>query len=129
MTYLLAGLDQEYDALVTSITTRSDDMSLNDVYAHLLSFELRLEQRNGVQIEDSSVNFIAKNNHGGYTNNVPKGRGRGKGRDNPPQRNNNQGGGGHYNKNGSSGGNCPVCQVCGKMGHIAMKCYHRFDHS
>ncbi|PON45986.1 Zinc finger, CCHC-type [Parasponia andersonii] len=24
-------------------------------------------------------------------------------------------------------GNKPVCQVCGKAGHIALKCYHRFD--
>lgn len=20
-----------------------------------------------------------------------------------------------------------MCQLCGKMGHVAMKCYHRFD--
>lgn len=43
VTYLLAGLDGDYDPLVTSITTRSDVMSVSDVYAHLLSFELRLE--------------------------------------------------------------------------------------
>ena len=23
--------------------------------------------------------------------------------------------------------NSPVCQVCGKLGHIALKCYYRFD--
>ncbi|KAH7658819.1 RNA-directed DNA polymerase protein [Dioscorea alata] len=23
----------------------------------------------------------------------------------------------------------PTCQVCGKIGHVALKCYHRFDHS
>ncbi|PON34229.1 Zinc finger, CCHC-type [Parasponia andersonii] len=23
--------------------------------------------------------------------------------------------------------NKPICQVCGKAGHVAVKCYHRFD--
>ena len=39
--------------------------------------------------------------------------------------NNNQG---SFRGRGSGGrGNKPVCQVCGKAGHIAIKCYHRFD--
>lgn len=25
------------------------------------------------------------------------------------------------------GGNCPICQVCGKMGHTAFVCYHRYE--
>ena len=24
-------------------------------------------------------------------------------------------------------GNRPVCQLCGRNGHVALKCYHRFD--
>lgn len=32
---------------------------------------------------------------------------------------------GDFNNNS----NWPVCQVCGKMGHVALKCYHCFDHS
>lgn len=37
----LAGLGSDYDPLVTSITTRSDLMTLDEVYAHLMSYELR----------------------------------------------------------------------------------------
>lgn len=40
ISYILAGLDANYNPLVTSITTRADTMSLNDVYAHLLTFEM-----------------------------------------------------------------------------------------
>ncbi|KAJ0972283.1 hypothetical protein J5N97_020242 [Dioscorea zingiberensis] len=46
ITYLLAGLDSEFDPLVTSVTTRIDSMSLNDIYTHLLSFEMRMEHHN-----------------------------------------------------------------------------------
>lgn len=37
---ILAGLDAEYNPLVASIMTRVDSISLNDLYAHLLSFEM-----------------------------------------------------------------------------------------
>ncbi|KAL5539626.1 hypothetical protein UlMin_042312 [Ulmus minor] len=30
-------------------------------------------------------------------------------------------------KRNNNGGNIPQCQVYGKMGHIAINCYHRFD--
>lgn len=37
--YLLAGLGSDYDPFVTSITTKTEALSLDDVYAHLLTFE------------------------------------------------------------------------------------------
>ena len=42
-TYLLGGLDTSYDAIVTSISTQVDKMSSEDMFNHLLNFELRLE--------------------------------------------------------------------------------------
>ncbi|KAJ0959795.1 hypothetical protein J5N97_000505 [Dioscorea zingiberensis] len=48
ISYILAGLGPEFDSLVTSVTTRVDPMSLSDLYAHMLSFELRLEHNNSV---------------------------------------------------------------------------------
>jgi hypothetical protein len=42
--YLLTGLPEEYDSLVTSVNTRVEPMSLNDIYTNLLSFEMRLIQ-------------------------------------------------------------------------------------
>jgi hypothetical protein len=35
--YLLAGLDESYDSLVTSVTTRDDAIPLSEWFAYLLS--------------------------------------------------------------------------------------------
>lgn len=64
-----------------------------------------------------------------------------KGTGSPKQQNNNinyrQGFNGYQRGNGTRGrgrgrgydnyNNRPICQVCGKVGHSAMVCYHRFD--
>jgi hypothetical protein len=38
--YLLAGLPTEYDPFVTSLTTRIEPISLDDIYAHHLASKL-----------------------------------------------------------------------------------------
>ena len=43
--YILAGLRTEYDPFVTSVTTRVDLLSLDELYGHLLAHEQRLEQQ------------------------------------------------------------------------------------
>ena len=45
--YILAGLDAEWNPLVTSMTTRADPVPLSELYAHLLNFETRLDIQNG----------------------------------------------------------------------------------
>lgn len=47
-TYILTGLDADYDALVTSITTRPDPISLDDLYAHLVNYDVRREHNESV---------------------------------------------------------------------------------
>lgn len=46
ITYILAGLDSNFDLLVTLFTTRTGLMSFNDLYAHLLSYDMRMEHKN-----------------------------------------------------------------------------------
>ena len=41
VSYVLAGLGNSYDALVTSLTSRSDDLNIGELYAHLVSYEAR----------------------------------------------------------------------------------------
>ncbi|KAA8546669.1 hypothetical protein F0562_003100 [Nyssa sinensis] len=48
VSYLLGGLDSSYDPIVTSIQTREDPMELEDIFGHLLTFELRLQQHTQV---------------------------------------------------------------------------------
>lgn len=46
VSYMLAGLGEDYDPLVMSITTRVEPISLTEFYAHMLSFEIRKEHHN-----------------------------------------------------------------------------------
>jgi hypothetical protein len=42
--FLLGGLGSEYDLFITSVTTRVEPLSIEEIYGHLLAHELRLEQ-------------------------------------------------------------------------------------
>lgn len=43
ISFLLAGLGSEFDPFVTSVTTRVEPLSLEELYGHLLTHEMRLE--------------------------------------------------------------------------------------
>lgn len=154
---ILAGLDAEYNPFVSSIAARTDAYSLSEIYAQFLAFEARLESQNsGSQQYNSSVNLAARGGHGkgnrggkssgggnrgGYGNNN-----RG-GYNNYGNNNNNNNYGNNYNHGNNSypnnnrgggrpgpGGGAnlprgerPTCQICGKVGHPAHKCWYRFD--
>jgi glutathionylspermidine synthase len=47
ISYILAGLDYEYNSLVSSIAARVEPVTLGDMYSQLLAFETRLELQNG----------------------------------------------------------------------------------
>lgn len=125
--YLLRGLGPDYDALVTSITTRSHTYTISDVYAHMLSYEMRQDHNNN-RGQVSSVNNVNRYPLRGGSNARRNGcgRGRGGGRNNggrsnrPPQR-------GPAVNNGASSSNGPLCQIYGKPNHDSLQCYHRFN--
>ena len=104
-------------------------MSLEDLYGHMLSHELRLAQNQPtVDLSNVSANFSNKgpSNRGGcggrhsctfssnrgnrFSSSQQRGRGRGR-------------------QSSSYSSNRPVCQVCQKPGHVALQCYHRFDNT
>ncbi len=67
VSYILAGLNSDFDPLVTSITTRPEPINLTDLYGYLLSYELRLEHNNSFMqsnTANSSVNMATRNNNG-----------------------------------------------------------------
>jgi len=114
-----------------SPNSKIDPILLEDLYGHLLTFEPRMEANNlAADVGFPSANFLTKtnNNRGSGSSNYnsgrgnsyssrSRGRGRGRGRG-PPQ-----------NQQPFSSNALPMCQVCGKSGHTALKCYRRFDHS
>jgi hypothetical protein len=152
VSYILAGLGPDYDALVTLLTIRNNDITLDEVYSHLLAFEHRHDQHDAeliIGIGGPSANFSwrqgsGRPNHGGGGGgnqhgsqggghgNGGQGRGRGQqgrggGHGGPPQ---GRGNGGQ----GQAGGNTngaprPACQICNKVGHSAIRCYQRYNHA
>ena len=115
ISYMPAGLDSEYDALVMSVSTRTDVISLTDLYAHMLSYEMCKEHQNSIShITGFSANNVTRNGREGRY--APRGRGQGRGKQTSANTSNQV-------------TNQPVCQVCGKIGHIVLQCFHRFDHS
>lgn len=116
--FILNGLDDEYDPIVSALVARVEPLTLSDAYAQLLSFENRLEMRRA----EIAANAAGRGNRGGFSSRGGRGnRGSGHG---APSAGANRGG-----RTGGGGRNDtrPVCQVCFKRGHAASDCWHRFD--
>ena len=124
--YILTGLPAEYESLVTSLVTRVESVTVDELYSQLLNYETRMDLVQGG--DQNSANMAG---HGrGRGNNRGRGgpyRGRGRG---PPngggcgrsQRGNQQGSGFNSKKQDK-----PICQVCFKEGHTTACCWYRFD--
>uniref|UniRef100_A0A2N9GNC7 Retrotransposon Copia-like N-terminal domain-containing protein n=1 Tax=Fagus sylvatica TaxID=28930 RepID=A0A2N9GNC7_FAGSY len=112
ITQILAGLPSDYNDLVTSINTRLEDMPIDELFGHLLTHELRLEQQATVpDLGIPMANLAAKT-----FNSTPQGR--------PHHRSN---GGSSSSFPNSNNGSRPPCQICFKVGHTASTCWHRFE--
>ena len=58
--FLLASLGSEYDSFVTSVTTRVDPFSIDELYRHLLGRELLLEHQHlTIDLQLAGANFAA----------------------------------------------------------------------
>nr|KYP31488.1 Retrovirus-related Pol polyprotein from transposon TNT 1-94 [Cajanus cajan] len=141
---ILDGLPDEFDCFVTSITSRLDPYIVDEIEALLLAHEERSEKQKRSDTPLIHANTVSGpnqwqnpnqgrgrsafntreefrggrfHNRGGNWNN--RGRfnaGRGNGRSNW-----NQTGQNNWNQNKST------CQICGKIGHIALNCYYRYN--
>jgi hypothetical protein len=134
--FLLAELGPEFDPFVTSTTTRVEPLFVEELYGHLLSHELRLEQHNStLDLFVVGANYAARGSfhhgprggRGSSSANHPFGRGfnsnfskTNRGRGSGPYAN--SGRGSHQNSASSSR---LVCQLCNHTGHIAFDCYCR----
>lgn len=113
--FFLAGLGSEYNAFVSSATTRAYLLSFEQLFAHLLTYEACLQQQHTStqSTAELTASVTIKNppspRGGRYSPRGSKGSGRG-GRNtgfSPSQ--------GSYSEDPK-----PTCQVCGKTGHIAL---------
>nr|XP_051230090.1 uncharacterized protein LOC127348014 [Lolium perenne] len=144
--YILVGLSPDYDSLVTTLTVRSDNLTLDEVYAHLLAYEHCNDLHEFEYGIGASANFSRRggghssgggqgshgsgNPSGGYSSG---GGGRGKCRNRGRGRNGGSGGGrgngGGTSSNNSGDDSRPICQICGKVGHATLRYRRRFDHA
>lgn len=125
--HILAGLGQDYDPAVCSITSRYEPWTIADVCAFLLCFESRMEatRAHATSVEGSppSLNLVQqsgqKKDGAPFNNKFEQNDGRG------GSRNQRRGRGRGWGF-GMSGKKI-VCQLCDKPGHSAAKCWHRFE--
>ena len=122
LTYVLAGLGQEYDSLVSTITSRSDEVPLEELYSMLLFSEARINQHHDQIHVAASVNMATKSTPQYYAASRSAHSYRGRGNQ---FRSHSKGG--RYTHRAPATSSSLVCQVCNKPGHHALKCYHRFD--
>lgn len=134
VSFLLKGLEEDFNPVVTAVIARYDPISPGELYTQLLSYECRMN----LQVAPSPPAYSSANSAGrgcgatwgrngfsgpGYS----RGRGRrsrGAGRSGsaPPGR-------GFLGAAPSDAGSSsrPKCQVCFRLGHTAATCRHRFD--
>ena len=113
--YILGGLGLELEAVIVNLTSR-ESITLQEVQYILQTHEMRLESLSTattVYLSSSSIHFSQRQYFrggcGGRGHSSAGGRGRfpsgGRGYN-------------YFNK--------PLCQICGRMGHISLKCFYRF---
>lgn len=131
--YILTGLDDDFDPVASSVLTRTEPISVSELYSQMLAFETRLDLRNNSP--GSSANVANRRGRGGFGRSGPGGRG-GRSGNAPSQRggrgfNHNSGtsrqGAGGPRMNNNNSADRPQCQVCLKFGHTADKCWHRYE--
>ena len=140
--YVLVGIGDDFSAIVAAIGIKDEEISPDELYAHLLSYEAWHDPTPHATIGNTSANNVSRSNRGGrgrgsHPNNGGRGNGGSSGYN----------GGGGYGGNGrgnGSGGNSGgggrgrnssyndrrpkvICQVCNKPGHTAAKCWYRYD--
>ena len=137
---VLRGLGREYESITTVIEDSMDKsypgLTLDDVVYKLTCFDDKLQ---GYEVSTEVTPHQAfYTDRGGYNGrgrgqnrggNSNKGRGSRsystQGRSFPQQFGQGSGGRQPFSDNGQK----PTCQICGKYGHPAYRCYKRFDHS
>jgi hypothetical protein len=130
ISFLLAGLGSEFESFVTTVQMRTDLLSIEALYGHLLSHEIRMAQAQPkVDLTLAGAHFASRGisssrgNRGGRSSNTSHS---GRNSSSSGQRTNRGRGRG---RGSFTNGSRPTCQVCGKFGHMALNCYHRFDNS
>ena len=112
--YILGGLGSEYESVIVHPSSK-DSVTLPEAHFMLQAHELRLEQFNSSTGLEPDHPLLDSHypSRGHYT---------------PGYRGRNPRGRFYFPGQGSYGSPLEsLCQICGRAGHSALKCFHRFD--
>ncbi|XP_073358178.1 uncharacterized protein [Aegilops tauschii subsp. strangulata] len=120
--FILNGLDEDYDSLVENINGRDTPMPPRDLYARLLNTEQRLAARRsvGVYTEGPSANAALRGGARGAKQKAPPTSGNQPRPPAPPPT------AGRKRLHCEACGGGVECQLCGIEGHLASRCHRRF---
>ncbi|KAI0527694.1 hypothetical protein KFK09_003299 [Dendrobium nobile] len=122
MLHILNGLPPNYNSFKSTIRNSLLPIDLDTFYALLCNEEIHLQQENQSDLTQPAAFYAAStnssrtrtNNNNNRRFNKPK-----------PQPQNPPTLGQQPNASVSQPVNRPTCQICGKIGHIALNCWHR----
>ena len=138
----IKGLPEEYNTFRSAIRTRSTQFSFDELSTMLNAKEESLNEGLDVKNQIFAMAASSTSRYNGNYNQYNRGRGR--------KNYNNRGGRGgrgsdnqspHFNQFSQFQSNQsnttaasprlgrPTCQICGKLGHLAIDCYHRMDYA
>ncbi|KAF7845535.1 Retrovirus-related Pol polyprotein from transposon TNT 1-94 [Senna tora] len=121
---ILDGLPPEYEGFITTLSLKNKKFTVPQIEAHLLAQEARLEKTKVESSESISANIVQTQSKtyqkGQSSAQFNNGNQRGGFQGRPPFR-------GRGRNRGGRQGNRTMCQVFGRLGHIAINCYNRFD--
>ncbi|XP_073367905.1 uncharacterized protein [Aegilops tauschii subsp. strangulata] len=120
--FILNGLDEDYDSLVENINGRDTPMPPRDLYARLLNTEQRLAARRsvGVYTQGPSANAALRGGARGAKQKAPPTSGN---QPRPPAPSPTAG---RKRLHCEACGGGVECQLCGIEGHLASRCHRRF---
>ena len=141
MSYIVSGLNPSFNPFITSLSfaTRDKNVSFEDFQAELLSYELLLENQNtAIPPETNNFAFFTPKSNQQQYNRKPKNPSKPYSRpsfsQNPRPRYSPQPSGlpsspqPNQKQHSFSTPKSP-CQICGKLSHKALDCFHRMDYA
>ncbi|KAA0046195.1 putative Ty1-copia-like retrotransposon [Cucumis melo var. makuwa] len=129
--YILAGLGNEYQSIISIISARTDSPSVQDNMSLLLTQESQIESKITSEVSLPTVNMTTHTRdisslekesevtHRGGSNNLCY-------TTTNSQYHHKSRAGGRSNRGGRGNRHKTQCQICSKFGHVADRCYFRY---